>query len=238
MVPVPIRRSDAGYHDHSFRNEYASASAIRNLYQKPSILSFNNIRETLLDVIPAEFVDILEQSYKISYPITADDFSPLIGYELIRDRYFDLEFANLFDSSPDLCNRIRKFADSFTSVSSFVNDCNSPTCTSSRLSRILFYLLLGYTKKQFETFKKDDYVYYYRILGFQKKHADLLTEIKNKSAFPMISKISKADEILSINGKAMFTINQYADELYRVATMTKYGCPVPVEEQRDMIILE
>lgn len=238
IVPVPIKRSDAGYHDQSFRNEYASASAIRNLYAKPSVLSFNNIRETLLDVIPEKFVAALEDDYKIFYPITADDFSPLIGYELVRDRYYDLELDTLFDSTTDLSNRIRNYADSFTKTTSFVNNCNSPTYTSSRISRILFYLLFEYRKKHFEIFKNDDYVYYYRILGFNNSHAELLTEIKNHSSFPLLSKITKVDEILSINGKKMFAINLYADELYRIAAETKYGYNLPVEEQHEIIIVE
>lgn len=99
-------------------------------------------------------------------------------------------------------------------------------------------MLFEYKKKHFEIFKNDDYVYYYRILGFNNSHAELLTEIKNKSSFPLISKVAKADEILSINGKTMFSINLYADELYRIVAETKYGYNLLVEEQHEIIIVE
>lgn len=238
IKPIAIKRSDAGYHSQSLRNEFASAGAIRALYEKPSVLTFNNIRETLATVTPLNTLEQLEKNYKVTYPITINDFDKLIGHCLMEDKYFDLQLNNLFDSTTDLINRIRNFAVTFVNTTSFINGCNSPTFTSSRISRILLYMLFGYTKDDFNIFKNDDYVYYYRILGFNKAHADILTDIKNHSPFPIISKVTKASELLSRHGKKMFTINMYADELYRMTAMTKYGYDIPVEEEKEIVIVE
>lgn len=43
IVPVPVKREDHGYHSLKLSSGFASSSAIRNMYQKPSVYNFNNI---------------------------------------------------------------------------------------------------------------------------------------------------------------------------------------------------
>lgn len=238
IVPIAIRRSDEGYLSNSLRNDYASAYAIRSLYAKSSVLTFLNIRETLAPLVPSDALEMMEKNFKMTYPVTISDFNALIGHSLLKNHFSDSRLALLFDASPDLANRIDNLATDFSDITQFINDCNSPTFTSSRIARILLYMLFQYTKEDYAVFKADDYVYYYRLLGFRKEHADLLSGIKNNSPFPLISRAAKADEILSKNGKKMFTINRYADALYRLVTMTKYGYPLPTEEESELIVLE
>ena len=80
----------------------------------------------------------------------------------------------------------------------YSNECNSPTYTSTRIARILFYTLMNYTKEDFNHFKEDGYVYYFRILGFKKSHSDLLTDIKNNSGLPLITKLSSSPIIIKL----------------------------------------
>ncbi len=238
IVPIAIKRSDEGYLSSSLRNDYASAHAIRTLYAKPSVLTFLNIKETLASLVPSDTLGYLEENFKVTYPVTLSDFNTLIGHCLLENKFSSSQLELLFDATPDLANRINKLSTGFFDTSQFINECNSPTFTSTRMSRILLYMLFQYTKEDFAIFKEDDYVYYYRLLGFHKAHADLLTGIKNNSPFPIISRAAKSDEILSRHGKKMFTINMYADALYRLVIMTKYGYHLPAEEERELIILE
>lgn len=238
IVPYPIKRTDSGYHSNRIENGFASASAIRNMYSKKSVLTFNNLRETMSMIVPLNCISLLEENFQISYPVTRNDFSNLIGNSLINDKYEQGILDQLFDSTPDLINRIRNLASTFIDAETFINDCNSPSFTSGRIARILFYSLINYTKNDFFTFKRDDYVYYYRILGFRKSHAELLTAIKNSSDYPLISKLPKAEELLTPNGMRMLSLNKMADELYRMVVSTKYLSSIPSEEEQGIIITD
>ena len=238
IVPYPIKRTDSGYHSNRIENGFASASAIRNMYSKKSVLTFNNLRETMSMIVPLNCISLLEENFQISYPVTRNDFSNLIGNSLINDKYEQGILDQLFDSTPDLINRIRNLASTFIDAETFINDCNSPSFTSGRIARILFYSLINYTKNDFFTFKRDDYVYYYRILGFRKSHAELLTAIKNSSDYPLISKLPKAEELLNPSGMRMLSLNKMADELYRMVVSTKYLSSIPSEEEQGIIITD
>lgn len=238
IIPLPIKRTDAGYHSSSIESGFASAGAIRNLYSKKSVFTFNNLRETLSMIVPLNCIPLLEESFKKTYPVTRDDFSNLIGNALINDKYEQSNLDCLFDSTPDLINRIRNRASTFVDVESFINDCNSPSFTSCRIARILFYSLINYTKEDFFMFREDDYVYYYRVLGFKKSHAELLTAIKSNSDYPLISKLPKAGELLSKNGMRMLAVNMLADEVYRMVVSAKYLYSIPSEEERGIVITD
>lgn len=238
IVPIPIKRTDSGYHSTHIDEGRASASAIRNLYSKKSVLTFQNLRETLAMIVPENSMPLLEERFHKTYPVTRNDFNPMIGQMLIQDKYKFANMDTLFDTTPELINRIRNLSSSFTDVESFIQECNSPTFTSGRIARILFYLLFQYTKDDFFTFREQDYVYYYRILGFRKSHAELLTAIKNNSGFPLISKLSRAEELLDASGMRMLKINMLADELYRLIASTKYNSLIPSEEEQGIVIIE
>lgn len=237
IIPVPILRCDSGYHSQSMSSEYASAGAIRKFYTGKSVYNFNNIRESLKAVLPIDSVELLEAEYHKSYPILTNDYSELIGKSLINARYNLINIAEIFDMTDDLSNRIKNMSVNYTSADNFINICNSKTFTSSRISRILFYSIFNYTKEDYFSFKKDEYVYYFRILGFKKDSENILTEIKNNTPIPIITKLNNIPASLSKNGHKMLELNMYADEIYRMVAMTKYGSTLPNEHQCGVIII-
>jgi hypothetical protein len=124
----------------------------------------------------------------------------------------------------------------YTSATEFINICNSKIFTSSRISRILFYLIFNYKKDDYFLFKADDYVYYFRVLGFRKEKDNLLGEIKNSSPIPIITKLSNSIPNLPENARKMLELNLYADEIYRMVSMNKYCSVIPTEQQYGVII--
>lgn len=236
IVPVPIKRNDSGYHSSSINDGYASATAIRKLFTGKSVFTFNNIRETLSTVIPRNSIELLESEFKKTYPILSEDFSSLIGKALIDYKYNSEDINDLFDITDDLANRIRNLSSTFVNFDDFVNKCNSTIFTSSRISRILFYTIFKYTKNDYFSFKNDGYVYYFRVLGFNKFHESLLTEIKTNSDIPMITKINNSIPSLPENGKRMLLLNMFSDETYRMAAMNKFNTVIPNEQQYGVII--
>lgn len=238
IKPIAIKRTDSGYHSSRINDGFASANAIRNIYSKVSVYNFNNIRETLSELVPINSLGILENNFKKTYPVIRNDFSNLIFKALISDKFGLTNLNDLFDTTPDLVNRIRNIYSGHTDIETLINECNSPTYTSGRIARILIYTLMNYTKDDFMHFKEDDYVYYFRILGFKKSHSELLTAIKNNSGLPLITKLSKAGEILPENGMRMLAINRLADDIYRMVVSSKYGCEIPAEEEQGVIIMD
>lgn len=236
IKPIAIKRTDTGYHSSRINDGFASANAIRNIYSKVSVYNFNNIRETLSELVPANSIKILENSFKQTYPVVRNDFSNLIFKSLISDRFGLTNLNDLFDTSLELVNRIRKIYSGHTDIENLINDCNSPNYTSSRIARILFYSLINYTKEDFLDFKEDEYVYYFRILGFKKSHSELLTSIKQNTSLPLITKLSKAGEILPESGMRMLSLNRLADDIYRMIVASKFDCAIPAEEQQGVII--
>lgn len=237
IIPVPIMRCDSGYHSSNMSSGYASAGAIRKFYTGKSVYNFNNIRESLKEVLPVSSVELLEKEYHKSYPVLTDDYSGLIGNSLINARYNLLDMEEIFDMTEDLSNRIKNMSVTYTSADNFINICNSKTFTSSRIARILFYSIFNYTKDDYLRFKKDEYVYYFRILGFRKDCETILTDIKNNTSIPIITKLNNALSMLSENGRRMLELNMYADEIYRMIVMTKYGSTIPNEQQHGIVII-
>lgn len=237
MIPVPIMRNDNGYHSDSMSSGFASASAIRKFYTGKSVYNFNNIRDSLKEVLPVNSVDLLEAEYKKSYPVLTDDYSTLIGQALINIRCDRTDLTKIFDTTDDLSNRIKNLSLHYISAEDFINACNSKVFTSSRIARILFYTIFNYTKDDYFAFKKDEYVYYFRVLGFRKEKEFLLNEIKGNSSIPIITKLSASLPYLTERGKKMLEINMYADEIYRMIAMNKYGTFLPSEHQNGVIII-
>lgn len=236
ILPVPILRTDKGYHNEDIHSDYSSATAVRKLFSGKSIFTFANVKSSLSQMIPHNALDLFEAEYKKTYPVELEDFSALIGEKLYYSKYGLTDISELFDSTEDLENRINKFTDTYTSISQFINDCNSKIFTSSRISRILMYTLINYLKDDYFTFKKDGYVYYYRMLGFKKNAEALLSNIKAKSGLPIITKLSSSYDTLSNNGKRMLGMNMLADDIYRMVVMNKFNTIIPNEHQQGVII--
>lgn len=237
IKPIPIKRIDNGYHSELISNNLASASAIRSLFSKRDVLTFNNICETLQEIVPENTISILKNEYKVSYPITTDDFTTLIGNLLISYKYDNKDFYQLFDTTTDLSNRLMNSLDNYKNIAQYINDNNSTIFTSSRISRLLFYMLIDYQKNDFNQFKKDGYVYYYRILGFKKASTPLLTSIKAHCSLPVFTKISSITDELSKNALKMLHMSLKADDVYRMITMCKYNNYQLTEYQQGVVIL-
>ena len=89
------------------------------------------------------------------------------------------EIKDIPDVSEGLENAIKNAADSCNSIIDLVNIVKSKRYTQTRIQRILIYTLLGITKKNMETSKK--VTPYLRVLGFNNKGKELISEIMKKN---------------------------------------------------------
>lgn len=225
ITPYTISRKGADYHDASLNTAYSSALAIRNSLMQNSDISL------LKEFIPAS----VYEDQKL-FPLFPDDFSPLLAYKIIQEQ--DVGFSVYFDIDKDFSDKIKKLFDSYTGFSSFCDALKSKNMTYTRISRNLLHILLNIYQADIDLFCSQDYVYYAKILGFNKESAPLLSKIKADSSIPLISKMADAANLISSeNGRKMLMQEIQADDIYRMAIQQKFHAHLPNEYQRQIVII-
>lgn len=190
----------------------ASATAIRKtLAAAPSdSLSANPataIRETLTAessdspsaklaaAMPAPALSVLTNYLSQMPAVWSDDFSSILSYLLLSKA--PEELALYGDCNIDIANRLSKNLFSYRSVSQFCEQNKSRDITYTRMSRILFHMLLHIQNTDYAAGKAQGYIPYLRILGFCKDSSALLGELKRRAAVPVISKLADAKRLLA-----------------------------------------
>ena len=187
IKPISIKRINVGYNDLEIKNNFASATAIREkiISNKPAGLS---------KLMPPNSYRILYNSIQKGHyvkDITA--FEKEIIYTL---RKMSLnEIANLPDVSEGLEHNIKNAANSCNTISEFMNIIKTKRYTNTRIQRILLYALLGITKKDMQdSFKAQPYI---RVLGFNDKGKALLSAISR--ANPNLNIITSVKKYMDSN---------------------------------------
>lgn len=249
MVPITIPRSDEGYHAETAREQYLSASAIRNRMQEhsancPSDNGQAKENTAFSDFLPEEVNKLLAENSN-RFPVTCDDFSEYLFYALNSLKRSDA--LELSDMSEDLWNRMTKEFHSYSGFSSFAEQLKSKQYTHSRITRVLCHALL-----QIKRDPLNPPALYGRILGFRMEKSGLLREIKH---FPMINKLADADKVLKnfaadffpnkelqnayvCRAKSVLQIDIDASNLYRRALLHKNGTLLPEEHLAGVIRYE
>ena len=182
ISPIFIKRIDNGYNDTEYKNNIASATAIRNIIKE------NRIDE-LKNLVPNNSYSILYNAIKQNATvIDLSCFEKEIIYTL-RKMSID-EISNLSDVSEGLEFSIKKSTNSCSNLNDLLNSIKSKRYTKTRLQRILLYSLLDITKKDIELSKK--VLPYIRVLGFNDNGKELISEIaKNKPNLEIITSLKK-----------------------------------------------
>ncbi len=108
IKPAPIARMASAHNDMVVAEGFSSATAIRNAI-------FNSYDMTsLISTVPKHVFDILMDRYLVSFPVFRDDFSTMLGSEIISAESAD-ELEKYFGVNGDLANRIFKNKNSFRS---------------------------------------------------------------------------------------------------------------------------
>lgn len=182
IKPIAIKRINVGYNDLNTNNNFASATAIREKIKtdKPAGLS---------KLMPPNSYRILYNSIlKGHYVKDLVAFEKEIIYSL---RKMSLEeIANLPDVSEGLEHNIKEAANSCNTIEEFMNIVKTKRYTSTRIQRILLYVLLGITKADMKTsFKVQPYI---RVLGMNQKGKELLSAISHsKPNLNIITSVKK-----------------------------------------------
>lgn len=226
ICPFAIQRKGDSYHAQELSDELSSASAIRNWSEKAS--DIYGIRP----YVPEKTFALLQQYFHHTFPVTEDDFSPVLNYVLTLSPHPE----TAADMTPELTDRIRKVLDQPRTFRELAEALKSKNITRARINRALLHTILGITKEDMNLYHAHDYCSYARILGFRESAAPLLHHIKQNSSIPIITKLADADSLLDDTGRNILSHEITASALYRQTVYHKFGELLP-DEYRAGIIL-
>lgn len=137
------------------------------------------------------------------------------------------DFAKIEDVNEGLENRIVDAVRSSVSLNEIYDKIKTKRYTHSRIRRIILNAYLGIEDK----YRQD--VPYIRILGFNDKGRDILSQIKKRSALPVISRYGDTDK-LDDYARSLFELECRCTDLYNLG----YKNPLPCgTEQRSKVVI-
>lgn len=206
IKPFSILRKGAAHNSTESKNGFKSATAIRNdIFEIKKELGFNNIdvdkkivdkqMEKYSQYIPETSEKIIKRNFMQGfYPIEEKDFFDEILYSVLRN---EDSLEEYFEIVEGIENSIRKNAIVSYDFESMISALTSSRYTSARIRRMIFNILLGVKKDDIIKIKNIKKAPYIRVLAFNKRGAEILKEVKNKSDVLIINspaKVKKSNE--------------------------------------------
>ena len=247
MKIFTIKRIVSGYHDNELKENYSSASAIRNLlyhsgnsvhtvadrpYDEPAL---TDVLTSLEDQVPPSCIMLMEDNHLERYPVYSDDFSLLFKYRLMT--LTKEELSAYMDVSEELANRIKNQLNYFISFDQFCDLLKTKEMTYSRISRSLFHILLKITEKDMTDYRNAGGCQYAHVLGFRKNGSSVLRHIKKHTSIPIITKPTQTEALSECAGR-MFDSDIFASLLYESVVTEKFKFPFINEYQNPIVIVK
>lgn len=207
--PITIKREGSKYNDTSipYNSRFASATSIRALCQSTDDIT------PIQKFVPEVTFDILDENIKRgTFVKDLSAYDKEILYSL-RKMSID-EIANLPDVSEGLEFSLKSAASECNSVVELLSIVKSKRYTQTRLQRILLYSILGITKKDMEI--SINTVPYVRVLGFNNKGQELISQISKKNRkLEVVTSVKKfMDSCTNKNLKSMMNKDIWATDVY------------------------
>ena len=247
--PITLLRHGSGYHDKTMNHPFCSATALRNYYEalaenndylkeyEESLSTKIDRKQLSIDTfVPSTTKELLEDSYKKTFPITVDDFSSLLYYQLMHETSDSL--LEYLDMNEDLANRIINEINYHCNFSSFIDHVKTKQFTYTRISRTLLHILLQIKKNDMNQFLNTSDGSYARLLGFKTSASKFIKDIKTKGLIPVITKVADAHQILNPIAMQCFQKDIHATHLYNQIVFSKYHTVLPNEFVAGPVIIK
>ena len=206
IKPICIKREKAFYNSTCIVDEYASATAIRNMLKNEQ---FSDIRR----VMPRNSYDLLVEEYENGNCIL--DISKFEKEIIYTIRKLSInELKKYPDINEGLENAIKNAANSCNNLKELIFLIKSKRYTQTRIQRILLNILLNIQKKDLLLAKKSHP--YIRVLGFNSKGKELISEIyKNNPKLNIVTSVKNFMDN-SNNKTAKYLLNKdiFASDVY------------------------
>ena len=230
IAPFTIKRHVANYHDEEPGSLISSATAIRKILEGASEINLSFTK----DSVPKSVHDYFTDNSLITYPITIEDFSPIIKYKLLSES--SRELSAYLDLSSDIADRIKNIDIQSIGIRELSQIIKTKNITLTRVNRALIHVLLNIRKENFQEYLEKDIVYYLRVLGMKKEASHLIRKIKSIGRLPVITKVSRANKQLDTLGMQMLNQDILATHLYNQVIYDKWGTNIANEYKHGIII--
>lgn len=194
ITPVAINRIDNGYNSTSNKNEYLSASSIRELIENS---------KSYKKFVPEFFKEeaFFTKQNSLSY-------ETLLIHTLRTLTATELE--KFYDYTEGIEHRVKKVSDNYSTLADITENIATPRYRVSRVNKLLLYPLLKISKKIISKSQTTKPVV--KVLAIQRQNKYLLCNY-NKSKISLV--VSNADyESLSKSQKEIFNIDLNASNIY------------------------
>lgn len=205
MMPIMIKRNDAGYFSTELSGTHSSATAIRNAISMKSDIS---------KYVPKKTTKAYSLYKDKSLP-ESDWLTPYISSRLVYDRNLPPNISQLdktLDMTPELLNRLRK-APLPTKYVELADYLKTKNLTMTRVSRVLLHMVLGIVNDDRIKASKGAVSEYANLLAFNKSKSQLIKSITENADVTIINK--KADfEPKTEFGERMWQLDKLATDFY------------------------
>ena len=255
--PVTIRREGMGYHEttvpegdstipspdlQSSTDFFASATAIRSLIQdsgsshpeaisdinNPSRNSDNKIVNILSSQIPSDAFYVFKKALDSGEFLTENSLDSILSYCLMKENVESL--SSYMDVSEDLARRIINQQNLLTSFSQSVAVLKTRELTQTRIQRALLHIILNIHTVPTQ-------IPFARVLGFCRESSELLSQIKQHSRIPLITKLSDVQKLQDKEAEHILAENIFSSNLYEKLLCLKNDRKFYHETQKQIIII-
>lgn len=209
IQPIPIKREKVYYNENTIVDEFASATAIRNLLKNNQ---FSEIRK----VVPKDTYEILSKESELeNIVLDLSAYEKQIIYNLRK--MSAEEIAQLPDVNEGLEHSIKNAASFSNNIKDFINIVKTKRYTQTRIQRILICALLGITKRDVIMGKRA--IPYIRVLGFNEKGKELISRISKANPKAQVITSVKKFEKQNNNKtyKRLLDIDIFSTNIYTMA---------------------
>lgn len=229
ITPVTIKRKGSSYHEKSLSGSMPSATALRQILTAPEYHK-NSSLNLLSHAQPDSVAAFTKELLSSHLPVTEDDFSILLKYQLLLHTPETL--SSFADVSPDLARRICREQNHFTSFSQFSAFLKTREMTYTRICRALLHILLQITQEDLA--RNPGYV---RLLGFRKESSPLLRRIQDNSRIPVVTKAANYRKLLPQSQWKVFEKDLFCADLYESVNAEKSQTAFVSDLQKPPVIL-
>ena len=219
MKWIAIKREGSHYHNKELNHPFASATALRRLFDNKEE-EFNVHTSLLSTHVPPEILSLFEANYHTRYPIVSADFSLLLKSKLLNETALSL--CQYMDISQELANRILNSLNHYQSFEQFCELLKSKAVTHTRISRALLHILLNIKKEDITLFSEQERIFYARVLGFRVQDSHVFSFLNKQSKVPLLAKTTDTNALTGI-AQTMWQQDLYASNLYESVITNKYN---------------
>lgn len=196
IEPIAIPRIDNGYNSNLEKNEFLSASAIREkIYNGEDVSKFipeTNIKNSFLTKQIKEKFDTLAIFNLRNSPISS--------------------IAKCYDYNEGIEYRIKKLADNYSNLDELCSAVSTPRYRLPRIKKLAIYPLLNITKSLVFLSKTTKPAV--KVLAISKQNKNILSEINKKHINLIVT--NKDYETLSLAQKKIIEIDINASNIYNL----------------------